>query len=262
MFIDKIPLEVIFLATLIIFFISMEFGYRIGNRLSESAKKVKEKITSANASAVQTMLGFMLVFSFGIVYSRFDSKKELVLDEANLIRTAWLRSDFLQDQDRVETEKLLINYVDIRINAANEKDLSLIQNLLDQSNEIQMKLWNIAVANARIDMNSDIGALYIEAVNEMINLQSKRVVLGIQARLPLAIWIMLFSLVIFGMICVGYETAINSSSKISWLTPIMILSFSLVICIIASLDRPGSSIIVISQQPLIDLKNWISVSGN
>ena len=262
MFIDSIPLEVIFIVTLVILFISMELGYRAGNRLSDQDKKVKEKITSTNTSAVLAILGFLLVFSFGIVYSRYDSKKELVLDEANLIRTAWLRSDFLQEQDRQETEKLLNNYIDIRINAAIEKDLSLLQNLVNQSDDIQMRLWNIAVANAKIDLNSDIGALYIEAVNELINVQAKRVVVSIQARLPLAIWIMLYAIIICGMLCVGYEAAINSSTKISWLTPIMIISFSLIFCVIASLDRPGSNIIIIPQQPLIDLKNWISVTNN
>ncbi|MDQ3021202.1 MAG: DUF4239 domain-containing protein [Bacteroidota bacterium] len=254
---DSIPLEIIFIATVILLYISMELGYRIGNRLPDNLKKLKEKVTSSNATAVLGMLGFMLVFSFGIVYSRYDSKKELVREEANLIRTSWLRSDFLPEPNRFEAQKLLRQYVDLRIDLAEKNDLGNVQNILNESDEIQMKLWDMAVANARMDMNSDVAALYIESLNDIINQQALRVAVGIQARLPSAIWLMLYALIILGMFCVGYEAAISGSSKMTWLTPIMIFSFSLVIYIIASLDRPGSNIIPVSQQPIIDLKNWI-----
>ena len=228
---------------------------------TDQSKKVKEKITSTNSSAVLTMLGFMLVFTFGIVYSRYDSKRELIREEANLIRTSWLRSDFLPEQDRLIAKNLLSEYIDLRINASQSKDIELVQNILNQSNVIQIKLWNIALANARMDVNSKIAAMYIESLNDMINQEALRVAIGVQARLPFVIWLMLYSLILFGMFCIGYESAINSSSKISWLTPIMIFSFALIICVIASLDRHGSSIVVITQQPLIDLKNWIYVAG-
>lgn len=254
---DAIPLEILFVATLIILYIAIELGYKVGNRLSQNLKKEKEKITATNTAAILGLLGFILVFTFGIVYSRYDSRKELVRDEANLIRTAWLRSDFLPEPDRAETQKLFIQYVDKNLEATGSKDLDKVQSFIKDSYGIQNRIWDIAVENAAKDMNSDVAALYIESLNEMINQQASRIAVGLQARIPGALWVLLYSLMILGMFCVGYDASVSGSSKKTWLTPIMVLSFSLVIMLIASLDRPDSKVITVPQQPIVDLRNWM-----
>lgn len=254
---DAIPLEILFIATLLILYIAIELGYRIGNTHPENLKKHKEKITSANSSALLTMLTFILVFTFGIVYSRYDSKKALLREEANMIRTAWMRSDFLPEQERTETVRLFKQYLDLHIEAAQSDDLVKMPVFIKESAMIQNQIWNIAVVNAMKDMNSHVAALYIESLNEMINQQALRVAVGVQARIPTAIWVILYLLIIAGMFSIGYMTSISSSSKKSWLTPIMVFSFSLIITLIASLDRPDSNIIKVSQQPLVDLRAWM-----
>ena len=47
------------------------------------------------AGAILALATFMLAFTFGIVADRYDTKKGLVREDANAIRTAWQRSDFL-----------------------------------------------------------------------------------------------------------------------------------------------------------------------
>ena len=74
---DAIPLGILFAATVILLAIAIELGYRAGNTHPEDKKKDKEKITTYNVAAVLGLLTFILVFSFGIVYSRYDSKKDL-----------------------------------------------------------------------------------------------------------------------------------------------------------------------------------------
>jgi hypothetical protein len=78
----------------------------------------------------------------------------------------------------------------------------------------------------------------------------------VRARLPLAIWVVLYSLTIFGMISMGYHAGIAGSkrSKATW---IVAISFGMVIAMIASLDRP-SGFIKVTQQPLVDLQEFIS----
>ena len=79
-----------------------------------------------------------------------------------------------------------------------------------------------------------------------------RVALALQARIPTAIWAVLVSLLILGMIGVGYHTAIAASRR-SRVVPILAVAFSLVIALIAALDDPRKSLIPVSQQPLIDV---------
>ena len=258
MIIDQIPLGILFFLTAILLLIAIELGYRIGKTHPEESRKSKEKITASNVSAILGMLAFILVFTFGIVYSRYDSKKELVRDEANLIRTAWLRSDFLPEQDRAEAAALFLRYVDIHLEVAESKDLSKLPALLKESEQIQERLWDMAVVNARTDMNSDVYALFIESLNEMFNQQALRIEVGVQARIPGAIWLLLYLLIMLAMFGIGYETAIVGSSRGSWVTPVMIISFSLMITLIASLDRPDSNLIPVSQQAIVDLRSWMA----
>src|SRR4030095_914386 len=254
---DAIPLEVLFPATAIILFIAIELGYRVGNTLPPNLKKEKETLTSTNAGTILGLLGFILVFTFGIVYSRYDTRRELVREEANMIGTAWLRSDFLPVVERAEATKLFLRYVDMRIQSVDVNNIENIQATIKELNRIQFQIWDMAVINARRDMNSDVGALYIEALNNMIDQQSRRIAVGLQARIPTAMWVLLYLLSILGMFGVGYQASIAGSSRRSWLTPVMVVSFALMILLIASLDRPGSRIITVSQQPLVDLRNWM-----
>ena len=257
---DAIPIWILFAATVLVVTMAIVLGYRVGNTHHEEAKKDKEKITSLNVGSLLGLLAFILVFTFGIVYSRYDSKKGLVREEANLIRTAWLRADFLPEQDRSKTEILLWKYVDLRLDAVRIKDPVKVHDVLKESDRIQHQIWGTAVMNARVDMNSDVAALYIESLNEMINQQALRVAVGLQARIPTAIWLLLYLLVILGMFGVGYQVSISGSSRKSWTTPVMILTFSLMILLIAALDRPNNRVIPVSQQPLRDLQTWMDGS--
>ncbi len=92
---DSIPIWVLFIATIILLVGSIELGYRLGNSMRLRSKNEKEPVVSTTVGAILGMLAFFLVFTFGDVYHRYESKKDLVRQEANSIRTSFLRSDFL-----------------------------------------------------------------------------------------------------------------------------------------------------------------------
>lgn len=254
---DSIPIGVLFTAVVIIIFAAIELGFKAGNTHPENVKKEKEKISSHNSAAILGLLGFILVFTFGIVYSRYDSKKGLVREEANMIRTAWLRSDFLPEQDRRVIETQLKRYVDLRIKVATQSlEPEEIQEAVKESNQIQHQIWDMAV-KSKNEINSHLGVLYIESLNEMFNVQALRVAVGLEARIPIVILTLLFTLVILGMFSVGYQVAVAGSSRRSWLTPVMVLTFSLLITLIAALDRPNSSILPVTQKPLIEVRAFM-----
>jgi hypothetical protein len=62
------------------------------------------------------------------------------------------------------------------------------------------------------------------------------------------------------MLAVGYQTGIAGSRR-SWSMPILAFSFSLVIALISSLDRPYSDLIKVSQFPLENVRTAIHAAG-
>ncbi len=261
MIIDIVPIWVIFLVTITVVMASIEIGHRLGHHSHRRSEDEKESPVSAMASTVLGLTAFMLAFTFGIVTARYDHKKELVREDANAIRTAFLRSDFLpQELDRKEARALIKQYLDQRLGLAQVKkiDRETVLKEMAKALQIQNQLWDMAVANARKDMNSDIGGLYLEALNEVFTVHALRVAVAIQTRIPYEIWLMLYSITILGMVGVGYQSGI-AASKRSMVGPLLALSFALVFTLIFALDRPNSGIVKVTQQPLIDLQNWMSL---
>jgi hypothetical protein len=251
---DAIPIGVLFATTIIVVMSSIWAGFRLGHTAHRRSVNEKESAISTAATAILTLAGFILAFTFSIVSDRYDTRISLVRDEANVIGTAKLRSDFLPEPDRSQAAGLFKEYVDLRLDAVQSHDFDKIKIALTESGRIQHQLWDMAVRNARKDLNSDIGALYIASLNELIDIHASRVAVGLHVRIPGGIWLALYALVILGMVVIGYQAAIAGSSKQSWAMPLLAFSFSLVIALIISLDRPQSDFITVSQRPLEDLR--------
>lgn len=251
---DAIPIWALFAITIAIVLLSIEAGYRLGSVAHARSEDEKEPPASNVAAAVLGLLSFMLAFTFGIVWDRYDDRKALVRAEANAIRSAYVRSDFLPAPDGIQAKQLLRHYLDARLAVAQRgvAESPRIQASMEDAIGIHRRLWAMAVVNAEKDMNSDVAALYIESLNEVAAVHASRVAVGVQARVPLGIWLVLYGLTVSAMMSIGYHTGIVASRR-SMSTLILATSFAMVIVLIATLDRP-SGFIRVSQQPLIDLK--------
>jgi hypothetical protein len=233
---------------------SIEFGYRLSRIHGTRGATEKESPVSAIEGSVLALLAFILAFTFDIASNRFDARKELVRTEANTIRTAWRRSDFLPEPDRATTKTLLRDYVRARASAFQSSDEERVERVLDEAEQMQGRLWNLAVGHADQDMPSDIGALYLESLTEMETVHASRVALSLQSRIPPGIWITLAILTFFGMLMVGYQAGIAKSRR-TLAMPILAIAFASVVAPISSLDQPvgGFTLTKVSQQPLVDL---------
>ncbi len=251
---DFLSPALVFIATALFIILAINLGYIIGSRVYKQSHAEKESPASAISSTVLGLLAFILAFTFGVVTNRFDTRRELTREDANAIRNAWLRAEFLPEADQIKAKALMKEYVDIRIAGVQSNKIEEIQKVMQQSAVIHRDLWKMAVENARKDMNSDVAALYIESINELINYHALRISVGLQTRIPQTIWNTLYILIGFSMMTVGYQTAI-AGSKRSWTIFILAISFALVVLLIVILDRPGNDFMDISQQPLINLQS-------
>jgi hypothetical protein len=253
--IHSMAIWIVLAGTIILVLAFIECGYRLGCVRRRRIADEKESQVGAIAGAILGLASFMLAFTFGIVTDRYDAKRALVREEAIAIRTAWLRSDFLPDPDRAEAADLLRRHVDVRVDFARQGNMEprRLEAALSETQRLQEKLWGMAVAHARTDMNSDVAALYVDSLNQVIALHVARVSIGIQARLPGHLWVVLACITALGMASLGYQTGLAGSRR-SQTWPILAISFALVFTLIAALDRPATGVIRISQEPLIDLQ--------
>jgi CDP-diglyceride synthetase len=258
--IKEMPVLWLLIITFLLVIISIEFGYLVGKAIRKRQEVETESTVSSISGYVLALLAFIIAFTFGIVIDRYQTRKDLVREEANLIRTTWMRADFLPDTQRKEAKNLIKEYTTLRLDAVRAHDLDQIQETIIKSAFIREQLWNMAVKEARKDMNSDVAALYIESLNDVANINASRVVVGLHTRIPEGIWEVLFVLMLLSMVSIGYQTSI-AGSKRSWSTIIMAISFSLVIVMIETLDRPQSKLIPVSQYPMEHLVGELEKSN-
>src|SRR5262245_52157769 len=97
---DSLPLWLMLVLTVAIILLVVESGYRTG--VARARKSVNEREASIDALVGSTLglLAFMLAFTFGLATSRYDARKQFVLDEAVAIRTADLRAQLLPEPHR------------------------------------------------------------------------------------------------------------------------------------------------------------------
>ncbi len=248
----QLPLWAVFLVTIIVSLLAVEIGYRLGNKFGKDQQD--GTAVSTMVQSILALLAFLLAFTFGIASERFNERREFIINEANSIGTTYLRADFLAPPARKEVQDLLREYVSWRQHpVANAEFLA---RGLDVAGKLQARIWSVAVANGRLDLNSDIGALFVESVNETIDLHSSRVAAGIYARVPETVWLALYLLMFLGLSSIGYQSGCARSRSIMT-TTILVLSFAIVILLIADLDRPNEGFLQSNLQPMKDLAKKI-----
>lgn len=262
---DKSPLWVVFAFTAIIVSLAFEGGFRTGLFAKSTKKDDLNAPVGAMVGVVLSLSAFILAFTFGVAAERFNDRRVLVIEEANSIGTTFLRSNFLPEQNRQEVQDLLRQYVGIRQKLAHDLDVthdhSLITGATAEAEQIQDRLWAQATTIGNNNLDSDVIALFIDSLNDTIDLQSKRLAAGMRARLPKLVWIALYSLITLSMFGLGYQFGI--AGKRNWpITAATVLSLAIVILLIADLDRPLDGFLQTSKQPLNDLAKKLGVDAD
>ena len=248
---DLIPLWCFLPLAMVIGVLAVEGGYRYGKWRHEKSLNEKEEPVAAMVAAIPGLLAFMLAFTFSMAAARFDARRQAVLEEANAISTTWLRTRLLPEPQRMETADLLQRYTDLRAQPVNAEKIA---ELIVQSEEIQQELWAHATAAAAKDPHSIMTGLFLESLNDSIDMHGTRVFVGLQSRIPVTIWLALFSLTVLGLASVGYQTGLSATQR-SPEMPILTLAFAGVLFLIVDLDRGHEGLLQVNQQAMIDLRN-------
>ena len=198
---DRLPLWGVFLATVALILVAIEAGYRLGNQRRRRSREEDKSPLSEMVAATLGLVAFLLAFTFGLAASRFDLRRSLILDEANAIETAISAHVPASQPHRSESRKLLREYVAFRSVDARE---DRIAESLARSEALHGQLSSRAVQASQATSSPVLASLYIQSLNEVIDLHSKRIALGLRNRIPATIWAALYFVSCVGLAVTGY----------------------------------------------------------
>jgi hypothetical protein len=175
------------------------------------------------------LLAFLLAFTFGIGASRFEARRQIMLDEANAIGTTYLRAAMLSTPEREDAQRLLKEYVDVRIGAATGTPLDEV---IRRSEAIHRRLWTDAVTAAARDVRSVPVGLFIQSLNDVIDLHAKRLTAVLRSRMPIVVWGVLFAVALLSFFAMGYQAGLTRAGR-SPAVVLIALTFSAVVWLVA-----------------------------
>jgi len=236
----------------------LEAGYRLGRHNAEKAPGLAHEGIGTIEAAVFALLGLLLGFSFAGGISRLDARRQLIVQEANAIGTAYLRLDVLPGNEQPEIRRLFRQYLDSRLRVYQKlPDLKAADEELARGAKMQQTIWSHAVNASRVDPSQNVARLLLPAVNEMIDITTSRTI-ALHAHLPSLIFGLLICVTLLSGLLAGYAMAKRRSR--SWLH---MLLYALVVAItiyaVLDLEYPRFGLIRLdaADNALIELRNSI-----
>ena len=251
--VDSPPIFGVLAAFVILALLVTEAGYRAGRWAQERAPDEREGPTPMIVGSLLALMAFLLSITVGMATDRFDTRRGFVLAEANAISTTYMRAGFLPEPASSEIRSLLREYVPLRIAT---DDPAALRAGIARSLELHSELWKRAEDLARSEPGSEVLTLFIESLNQVIDLHESRVTAGVYARVPPTILVLLILGSMLTLSMVGFNAGLTLRRS-SLATIIMIGVLGAVITLIIDLDRPRGGFVQVSQQSLIDLRAQI-----
>jgi len=194
------------------------------------------------AAAVFGLLGLLIAFTFAAAASRFDTRRQLIVQEVNAIGTAYLRLKLLPPPAQSELRNDFRQYVAARAAIYRKlPDVEAAKLELAQAKALQDTIWEKAVSASTTADGPHAALLLLPALNEMIDITTTRT-LALQTHTPAIVLGLLTAVALAGALLVGHVIA--GAEAYSW---VHVLIFAAVltatIYVIVDLEYPRTGFI-------------------
>lgn len=209
------------------------------------------------SASVLGLLALLLSFTFSMAYSRYDSRRAVIVQEANEIGTAILRTDLYPDSVARLLKGEFAQYIDARIEYYDAgTDMKRINEALTEATKHSDSIWKIIVFQAQDPGNLIRSNQMIPSMNAVIDIVNTREKLR-TAYIPDSILIVLILLVIICSLMIGFSIKNKKSLAIVAILFAFIISITLFLIVDLVQSTRGLITQASAQQGIIDLKSLI-----
>lgn len=243
----------LFIFTILIGLLATEAGVWVCKKILPKDIKLRE-VSGSLIGPMLALLAFMLGFTFSITSSRFATRRELVVQQAQALSTSFLRSALIPEKQKQEIRTRLVQYTDMLVNLKKSADIDPTIPMLENLN---IEIWDQAASLLHENMDSELRALFVQGINEVVEVYQKRKTVGLVYRIRGSIWTTLYVLFLLNMFLVGFEIYGNKRRRI-FNTTMMATAFALIVTLIADMDsRAESRNFKANLQPLADVQKMM-----
>jgi hypothetical protein len=249
---NECVLGLVFLALMVA---ASEAGFHFGRRIGQQTSQDTKSQVSTVEAGILGVLGLLLGFTMSMAVTRFEVRKQLVLEEANAIGTAYLRTQLLPTAEGNEIANLLRAYTDVRVPQEDGHIYEQVSAARQESVRLQDMFWRKAVAYGQKDPNPVRSGLLLQSLNDVIDLDGARW-MAFQNHVPETVIYVIALVGLLAAVIVGYTFGLGGLRQL-FAIGMLSLAITLVLAVIIDLDRPREGFIRVSQQPILDLQKQL-----
>jgi hypothetical protein len=230
--------------------VAAEIGFRIGHR-DFAGRPERGADMSAVATLTAAMLGllaFTMSLSIGFAQGRFEARRELVLQEANAIGTAWLRTKLIDGDEGPAIAARIEDFARARLDFTNAGSEDAVPGLVARTNALETQIWGLVQVVAHRSPNTVTSAL-ASALNEMFdNATSQQ--FAYASRVPDDIVLGLYFGALLSIGALSYEFGLTGSRHFV-LSSLLLLMLTGGMLVIVDLNLPRVGAIRADAAPLM-----------
>jgi hypothetical protein len=229
----------------------MIIGILVGRRLHARPEAKVEPVGVVQGTLLG-LVGLLLAFGLSMAVSRYETRRTLVVQEANAIGTTYLRAQLLAEPARTASLELLADYADVAVDLGTQVPFTdRFEADAREFGQLQRDLWAEAGEAVAADPTGTAPRVYVESLNEMIDLHTDRMA-SLRNQVPTAVMLLQIGAVAIGL---GVLALYLSMLGRSLATPLIAAAVLLVILFVSfDLDRPERGFITVPAKPLVEAR--------
>ena len=226
-------------------------GIAVGRSQRHRSEQLREPFAALQA-ALLGVVGLLLAFGLAMAVGRYETRRAAVVDDANAIGTTYLRAQTLPEPLRSRSLNRLVAYTDVSLRLSRAvPGSSAARRAGLAAGRLQRELWALGGRALDAAPRDSAPRLYVETLNEMIDMQTVRVA-ALNNRVPPAVLVLEIAGAAIALGLLGVYLAVVGQGVLTVVLAAALVTLLLLVTF--DLDRPTRGIIRVPSAPLTALR--------
>jgi hypothetical protein len=240
--------SLVLIVSFVVLWLALQIGVFVRKRRRSLQENEREDFGMI-MSAILTLLGLIIGFSFSMAIYRYDQRKVLEEAEANAISTEYVRADFLPAPDATKVRALLRDYLDQRLLFYTTRDEHRLVQIDAATAQLEADLWSAVQVPTAVQPTAPL-TITAMGINDVLNSRGYTQAAWLN-RIPNAAWGLMAAIAIFSCLLIGYGARRGGARTMLLLVLPLVIAISFTL--IADIDSPRGGVVRVRAENLTSL---------